>query len=108
MTEDLLTYDDDRAVEFIYDFLDKDDKQQITKDDIQYVLDVIYDYYESEGLIDEDTAEEANIDEERMFEFIAKAARKDGVKLTDDLIAQILEGEFQYGVSIGVYSPEEE
>ena len=108
MTEDLLTYDDDRAVEFIYDFLDKDDKQQITKDDIQYVLDVIYDYYEIEGLIDEDTAEEANIDEERMFEFIAKAARKDGVKLTDDLIAQILEGEFQYGVSIGVYSPEEE
>ena len=43
-----------------------------------------------------------------MFEFIAKAARKDGVKLTDELIAQILEGEFQYGVSIGVYTPEEE
>lgn len=108
MTEDLLTYDDDKAVAFIYEFLDKDDREQLTKDDIQYVLDVIYDYYESEGLIEEDTAEEANIDEEKMFEFIAKAARKDGVKLTDDLIAQILEGEFQYGVSIGVYTPEEE
>lgn len=108
MTEDLLNYDDDKAVEFIYDFLDKDDKQLLTKDDIQYVLDVIYDYYESEGLIEEDTAEEASIDEEKMFEFIAKAARKDGVNLTDDLIAQILEGEFQYGVSIGVYTPEEE
>ena len=49
MTEDLLTYDDDRAVEFIYDFLDKNDREQLSKDDIQYVLDVIYEYYESEG-----------------------------------------------------------
>ena len=47
MTEDLLTYDDDKAVAFIYEFLDKDDREQLTKDDIQYVLDVIYDYYEN-------------------------------------------------------------
>lgn len=103
-----LEYDDEKAVEFIYEFLDKDDRKELTKDDIQYVLDVVYDYYESEGLIQEDTAEEASIDEEKMFEYIVKSARKDNVKLTDDLIAQILEGEFQYGVSIGVYSPDEE
>lgn len=107
MNEEELMYDDDAAVDFIYDFLDKDDRKAITKDDIQYVLDVIYDYYESEGLIQEDTAESASIDEEKMFEFIAKAAKKDNVPLTDDLIDQILEGEYQYGVSIGIYSEEE-
>ena len=42
-----------------------------------------------------------------MFEFITKAAKKDNIALTDDLIDQILEGEYQYGLSIGIYSEEE-
>ncbi|MBO8460752.1 MAG: hypothetical protein IAA73_10565 [Bacteroidetes bacterium] len=107
MNEEELMYDDDAAVDFIYDFLDKDDRKALTKDDIQYVLDVIYDFYESEGLIQDDTAEAACIDEEKMFEFITKAAKKDNIALTDDLIDQILEGEYQYGLSIGIYSEEE-
>lgn len=44
MNEEELMYDDDAAVDFIYDFLDKDDRKALTKDDIQYVLDVIYDF----------------------------------------------------------------
>ncbi len=104
--QDELMYDDDAAVDFIYNWLDKDDRKELTRDDIEYVMDVIYDYYESKGLIDDDAAEEASIDEEDMFNYIVKAAKKDGVNLSEELIDQILEGEYQYGVSIGIYSEE--
>lgn len=106
--DDELVYDDAEAVDYIYNWMDKDDRKEITKDDIYYVLDVIYDYYESEGLIEEDSTEEASIDEDKMFEYIVKAAKKDKMTtLTDDLINQILEGEYQYGLSKGIYTEEE-
>ena len=70
---------------------------------IEYVLDVIYEYYEENGLIDEDTTEEASIDEEDMLKYIQKCSRKDKMNLTDEQILQILEGEFKYGQSLGIY-----
>ncbi|MCM1035583.1 MAG: hypothetical protein NC038_08005 [Paludibacter sp.] len=102
-----LVFDENDAIDFIWNYIPEQDKTSLTKDDIQYILDVVYDYYESEGLIEEDTAEEASIDEEKMYEFIKKAALKDNMQITDELIQLILDGEFEYGVSIGIYEDEE-
>ncbi len=102
-----LVFDENEAIRFIMDFIPEEDRGSLTDDDIQYVLDVIYDYYESEGLIDEDTAEEAQIDEEKMLEYVRKAVKKDKMKITDEQIQLILEGEFEYGVSIGIYEADE-
>lgn len=104
--EDDLVYDEDEAVEFIYSWLSEQDRKTISKDDIDYVLDVIYDYYESEGLIDEDSTEEASIDEEKMYKFVQNAAKKDKINLSNDAIQLILEGEYEYGVSTGIYEEE--
>ncbi|MBQ8100088.1 MAG: hypothetical protein IJV55_08010 [Paludibacteraceae bacterium] len=104
--EELMEFDDEQAVRFIWDFIPEEDRTGMTEDDILYVLDVIDDYYEKEGLLDDDIAEEAEIDEEKMFLFVKKAAQKDNVKLTDEQIQLILEGEFEYGVSIGIYEAE--
>lgn len=104
--EDLLEYDDDAAVAYILDFLPEDTKERVDEDAVNYVLDVIYDFYEDKGYIEEDSAEEASIDEEEMFEYICKAAQKDKMDLTEDDIRLILEGEYEYGVSIGVYEQE--
>lgn len=101
-----LVFDESDAIRFILDFMPDEDKQNLTEDDIQYVLDVIYDYYENEGLIDEDIAEEASIDEEKMFDFVRKAVKKDKMQISDEQIQLILEGEFEYGVSIGIYEEE--
>jgi hypothetical protein len=105
---DLPVYDDEKAVEFILDQLPAEAKEHINEDTIEYILDAIYDYYDKNGLIDEDSAEEASIDEEAMYKFVKKAAKTDKVEISDDDILLILEGEYQYGKSIGVYTEETE
>jgi len=106
--DDLLVYDEDDAVKFILRSLPADAKQRIDETKIEYVLDVIYDYYEENGLIDEDSTEEASIDEEIMFEYIQKCSKKDKMGLSEEDIQLILEGEYQYGKSIGIYTDDEE
>lgn len=106
--DDLLVYDEEDAVAFILNFLPADAKASIDETKIEYVLDVVYEYYEENGLIEEDSTEEASIDEDEMFEYIQKCAKKDKIELTEDDIDLILEGEFEYGKSIGIYREDEE
>lgn len=101
--DDLLVYDEDDAVKYIMSNLPEDVKSSIDETMVEYVLDVIYEYYDENGLIDEDTTEEASIDEEEMMKYIQKCARKDKMSLTDEQILVILEGEFNYGQSLGIY-----
>jgi len=104
--DDLLVYDEDDAVKFILNSLPAESKDKIDDTKIEYVLDVVYEFYDENGLIDEDSAEEASIDEEEMFNYIKKCSKKDKMGLTDEDIELILEGEFQYGKSIGIYNEE--
>ena len=106
--EDLLVYDEDEAVKFILNFIPADSKERIDNDKIEYVLDVVYDFYEENGLIDEDSTEEASIDEEEMFNYIVKSSKKDKMGLSEDDIQLILDGEYEYGKSLGIYREDEE
>ena len=38
-----------------------------------------------------------------MFKFIAKCSKKDKMELSDDDIQLILDGEYEYGKSLGIY-----
>ncbi len=104
---DLLVYDEDEAVKFILNSLPDELKKSIDDTKIEYILDVIYDYYDENGLIEEDSTEEASIDEELMFEYIKKCVKKDKMGLKDDDIQLILNGEYEYGKSIGIYTDED-
>lgn len=106
--EDLLVYDEDEAVKFILNFIPAESKDRIDNDKVEYVLDVVYDFYDENGLIDEDSTEEASIDEEEMFKYILKCSKKDKMKLTEDDIQVILDGEYEYGKSLGIYREDEE
>lgn len=102
--DDILVFDEDEAVKYIYNFIPAELKTRISTDDIDYVLDIMYEFYEENGFIDEDSTEEASIDEEDMFAYILKNIQKDKVvKLSENDLQLILEGEFEYGKSIGVY-----
>ncbi len=103
---DLLVYDEDEAVKFILKSLPEESKKNIDDTKIEYVLDVIYDYYDENGLIEEDSTEEASIDEELMFNYIKKCVKKDKMELSDDDIQLILDGEYEYGKSLGIYEEE--
>ena len=101
--DDLLVYDEDEAVKFILGSLPADAKERINDEKVEYVLDVVYEYYDENGLIDEDSTEEASIDEEDMFKFILKCSKKDKMALSEDDIQLILDGEYEYGKSLGIY-----
>ena len=99
-----LEYDDEAAIISIQKKLPKE--LNISDDEIQYVLDVIYDFYESKGLLNEDTDEEVEIVEEELLHYILKAVRKDEMdaeKLSEENVQLILDAEYEYSESLGVY-----
>lgn len=104
---DFLVYDEDDAVKFILKLIPAELKDKINEDAINYVLDVVYDYYDENGLLDEEAIDETDIDEEEMLQFVVKAARKDKMDLDEDDIQLVLDGEYEYGKSLGIYTEED-
>jgi hypothetical protein len=105
--EDILEFDDDQAIDFILKNIPQELNSKLSEDDISYFLDVIYEYYDSNGYIDENSVEEASIDEEAMMVFIMKTIRAEKIiKLTEEEVQFLLEAEYQYGKSIGIYDEE--
>jgi hypothetical protein len=105
--DDLLVYDEDDAVKFILNSIPDEAKSRIDDEKVEYLLDVIYEYYDENGLIEEDSTEEASIDEEDMLKFILKCVKKDKMQIGKDDIQLILDGEFEYGKSLGIYREED-
>jgi len=101
-------YDDDEAVKFIRNYLPQELKEKFSDDDINYIIDLIYEFYESKGLFDynddDDTDEFVEFDEDELIQFVIKNARKDGVgKFNTDEIAFIVQGELEYCDSINLF-----
>lgn len=105
--DDFLVYDEDEAVKFIQNLVPAELKAKLNEDIINYVLDVVYEYYEDNGLLDEDAVEETSIDEEDMLQFVIEAAKKDKIDLDEDDIQLMLDGEYEYGKSLGIYTEED-
>lgn len=107
--DDELFYDEDDAVKFILNNFPEEVKGKYDEDDINYVLDVVYEFYEKNGYLDEDSAEEVEVDEDEVFEFVLKCAKEDDMKKLDaEAIGYILDGEFGYCKSIGIFTDDEE
>ncbi len=107
-TQDELFYDEDDAVKFILNNFPAEVKGKYDENDINYVLDVVYEFYEKKGYLDEDSAEEVEVDEEEVLEFVLKCAKEDDMKKLDEQAVQyILDGEFGYCKSIGIFTDEE-
>ena len=83
MVEDeLLGYDDTASVAFIRNYIPQELKELLSDDDIVYIVDLIYDYYESRGYLsdeDQDGDEPIDIDEDELLEYVVRNAKKDGV-----------------------------
>ena len=47
-----LEYREEEAVEFILNHLPAEVRKSVKNDDVEYILDVIYDYYEEKGYLD--------------------------------------------------------
>jgi hypothetical protein len=96
-----LDYDDDEAVKYIQNYLPQELKERFSDDDINYILDLIYEYYESKGLLDGSDDTVVDIDEDELTNFVVKNAQKDEVgKFDIDEIAFVVQGELAYCESI--------
>ena len=59
---DELLYDEDDSVKFIQNYLPQELKGKFSNDDINYIVDLIYDFYESNGMLDDDGDDEIEIE----------------------------------------------
>ncbi|MDP4278364.1 MAG: hypothetical protein Q8914_12135 [Bacteroidota bacterium] len=101
--DDLFEYDDDVAIKFIRNQLPQELKGKFSDDELNYIIDLIYEYYEEKGYMnDEDAIVEVNMDE--LLAFVVKNAGKDNVgTYTADEIQFIVDGEIAYCESLGIF-----
>lgn len=101
--EDLLSYDDDEAIKFIRNYLPQEVNAKLADDDITYIIDLIYEFYENKGFMDDNEDENVEISEDELFDFVAANAKKAGFKLNEEDIESIVQGELNYCESLGMF-----
>lgn len=104
--KDDFIYDEDESVKFIQNYLPQELKGKFSDDDINYIVDLIYDFYESRGYLSDDADDEGDveIDEDELIEYVVKNAKKDGVgKFSPEEIGFIVQGELEYCDSINMF-----
>lgn len=109
MNEEDFLYDDTESVEFIKNALPESVRNKYGDDDIMYIVDLIYDFYDSKGFMDEAPDEKGDddevvVDESELIAFVVENAAADGLgKYDSDDIALIVQSELDYCESIGMF-----
>lgn len=108
MSKDLdsVNYDEDDAIKFIQNYLPQEYKEKFSSDDINYVIDIMYDFYDEKGFMDPDASDEelVELDEDELIEYVLKNTKKDKIaSFTQEEISFIVQGELQYCESIGMF-----
>lgn len=104
--KDPIEYDEDEAIKFIQNYLPQELKNKLSNDEINYIIDIIYEFWEEKGLLDEQSSDEdvVDIDEDELTEFVLKSIKKDKfTKLTPDEITFIIQGELAYCESLDIF-----
>lgn len=103
---DPIAYDEDDAVKFIQNYLPQELKNKFTNDEINYVIDIIYEFYEKKGLLDENVSDDEaiEIDEDELIEYVLKNTKKDKLSsFTAEEVTFIIQGELAYCESINMF-----
>lgn len=99
-----LEYDEDESVRFIQNHLPEEMKGEFSTDEVNYIVDLIYEFYEEKGFLEENDDTEVEIDEDELLDFVLKNARKDDVrKYTDEEIEAIVAGELAYCDTLNLF-----
>jgi hypothetical protein len=105
MNEELnFLYDEDEAVKFIKKQLPDELRTKFSDDDINYILDLIYEFYDSKGFLQGEDDREIDIDEDELTAFVVKNALSDKVgQFETSEISLIVQGEMEYCESNGMF-----
>lgn len=101
--KDFMEYDEDAAILFIRNQLPQEMKEKFSDDDLTYIIDLIYEFYDSKGFLsDEEKSVEVDLDE--LTAFVVKNAKKDKVgNFSDDEVQFIVDAEIAYCETLGVF-----
>ena len=103
MADDILKFDEDKCVAFIRGELTPEINERWTDDEILYVVDIIWDYYESKGLLslDSSVTDEEELDIDKLVEYVTTQLKNDHEFVMDpDHIPLIVKGEIDYEQSL--------
>ena len=105
MSQEALQYDEEDAVKYIQNFLPQELKGKFTDDEINYVIDIVYEFYEDKGFMDDDNDDAVvDIDEDELIAYVLKNTKKDKIKnFTEDDLTFIIQGEIAYCESLGIF-----
>ena len=100
----VLEYDEDDSLKFIQQYLPEEMQDEFTDDEINYIVDLIYEFYEEKGFLDESDDSEIEIDEEELLEYIFENASEDGIRdYTDEQIEAIVACELAYCDTLNLF-----
>lgn len=95
-----LAEEDRQTVEFMKAYLPQDVKGKFTDDDLYYLHDVMLDYFNDSGVLDQEPDAEGyiDIDTEKVAEVLQKQAKKDQIgDFTLDDLLWVVQGELEFG-----------
>jgi hypothetical protein len=102
MSEDNF-YDEDKAIAYIRNILSTEQNNKLADDDILLIIDIIWDYYDSVGMLSlsDIDDEEDEVDLTKLLDFVYKECKKifaDGINRDD--LSLIVKGELDYEKSL--------
>ena len=106
----LMEPEERELVAFILNAIPAEDRGELTADDVLLVLDLMDDYLEEQGLLQEDpqTGEmeylDGEVDETEQLQYVLEAAKEDKRAITGVQIQLIQDVELQFGIEKGYYS----
>lgn len=104
-SNDNLRYDEDEAIAFIRKYIPQNVSAQYSDDEILYVVDTMWDYYESKGLVrlNKQLSENEDTELQALVKYVRKEIAKDDELLMDpEDVNYIIKGELAYEESIEI------
>ncbi|MDE6246354.1 MAG: hypothetical protein K2M41_00725 [Muribaculaceae bacterium] len=98
-----MEYDEEKAIEFIRKYVGDDISNQYSDDEILYVIDIIWDYYEKKGFLsyNKQVTDNEILDDEELIAFVNKELKNDQTILMDPKdVGSIVKGELEYEESL--------
>ena len=98
-------FDDQEAVKYIQANLPQEAKGKFTDDEVLYISDLVYEYYEVNGFLEEE--DEVEIDVEDLTEYVIRALKKDAEfhqahpKIDPELVEWVVRCEMDYEDTLG-------
>lgn len=91
-------YDDMEAVRYIQSHIPQEAQGKFSDDDVLYISDTVYDYFESNGMLED---EEVDIDMEDLVAYVVKQSKRDEFNFDPELVYWVVEAELDYEESLG-------